>query len=87
MQVGRVLPSPRSATEDTPQLSRVGTGKYMPPDGRMDIRADVYAAELVIYEMLTGLPAERSPRLGTRAREVVRQPRLQESSYFASVGH
>ena len=63
-------------TEDTPQVSRVGTRKYMPPDGRMDIRADVYAAGLVIYEMLTGLPAERFPRLGKRAREVVRQPRL-----------
>ena len=27
-------------------MSRVGTCKYMPPDGRMDPRADVYAAGL-----------------------------------------
>jgi hypothetical protein len=59
-----------------PQLSRLGTARYMPPDGRMDLRADVYAAGLVIYEMLTGLPAEAFPRLGDRAREIATDPRL-----------
>lgn len=44
-------------------VSRVGTPQYMPPDGKMDARADVYAAGLVIYEMLTGLPAAAFPRL------------------------
>jgi hypothetical protein len=36
-----------------------GTEKSMPPDGRMDARADVNAAGLVIYETMTGFPAER----------------------------
>jgi len=53
-----------------PQVSRVGTEKYMPPDGRMDTRADVYAAGLVLYEMLTGLPADDFPCPGERAREI-----------------
>ncbi|MGD0383072.1 MAG: protein kinase, partial [Thermoguttaceae bacterium] len=44
-------------TEASPLVSRAGTEKYMPPDGHMDVRADVYAAGLVIYEMVTGLPA------------------------------
>ncbi len=57
-------------TDSNPLVSRVGTVKYMPPDGRMDARADVYAAGLVIYEMITGLPADRFPRLGERAAEV-----------------
>ena len=35
-------------TEADHQVSRLGTLKYMPPDGRMDTRADVYAAGLVI---------------------------------------
>jgi hypothetical protein len=63
-------------TESSPQVSRVGTQAYMPPDGRMDTRADVYAAGLVIYEMTSGLPAAGFPRLGTRAREVVDSPIL-----------
>ncbi len=66
-----------------PQLSRLGTVRYMPPDGRMDLRADVYAAGLVIYEMLTGLPAEAFPRLGERAREIAADPRLAQLNRVA----
>ncbi len=58
------------------QASRVGTRGYMPPDGRMDTRADVYAAGLVIYEMITALPPDRFPRLGQRARELRASPQL-----------
>lgn len=57
-------------------VSRLGTVRYMPPDGSMDARADVYAAGLVIYEMLSGLPAERIPSLGQRTREIVEHPEL-----------
>ena len=63
-------------TPASAQLSRLGTVHYMPPDGRMDLRADVYAAGLVIYEMLTGLPVDAFPRLGDRAREIAADPRL-----------
>jgi len=63
--------------EASPQVSRVGTAKYMPPDGRMDARADVYAAGLVIYEMITGLPADRFPSCGRRASQVIEDPTLQ----------
>lgn len=63
-------------TEAGPQISRIGTQKYMPPDGHMDARADVYAAGLVIYEMVTGLPADSFPRLGDRATEIVHSPAL-----------
>jgi len=62
--------------EADPRVSRVGTQKYMPPDGRMDTRADVYAAGLVIYEMLTGLPVESFPRLGATAAEIAESPTL-----------
>ena len=51
-------------TEAHPLVSQLGTEKYMPPDGRMDMRADVYAAGLVIYEMLSGLPVDDFPSLG-----------------------
>ena len=63
-------------TEADRQASRVGTRGYMPPDGRMDVRADVYAAGLVIYEMLSGLPAERFPCLGEAAHELGKSPAL-----------
>lgn len=62
--------------EAGPQISRLGTQTYMPPDGRMDARADVYAAGLVIYEMVSGLPAERFPQLAARAMEVAAEPKL-----------
>ncbi len=61
-------------TEADHQISRVGTHPYMPPDGQMDARADVYAAGLVIYEMLTGRPVNHFPRLGAQAPEVVGDP-------------
>ncbi|MFO0904887.1 MAG: serine/threonine-protein kinase [Pirellulales bacterium] len=63
-------------TTTAAHLSRLGTLKYMPPDGRMDLRADVYAAGLVIYEMLTGLPADAFPQLGERARHIAADPLL-----------
>ena len=67
-------------TEAHPEVSRVGTHKYMPPDGRMDTRADVYAAGLVIYEMITGLPADRFPCLGEKAHELADRPLLKDMS-------
>jgi len=63
-------------TEADRQASRVGTQAYMPPDGRMDTGADVYAAGLVIYEMATGLSAERFPCLGERVRRFGGNPVL-----------
>jgi serine/threonine protein kinase len=63
-------------TEVHPLVSRLGTQKYMPPDGRMDMRADVYAAGLVIYEMLSGLPVDEFPRLGRQANGVRNSPIL-----------
>lgn len=55
--------------------SRLGTLPYMPPDGCVDARADVYGAGLVIYEMLMGLGAERFPSLGDRAQEIAKDRR------------
>lgn len=63
-------------TDVDQQISRVGTLKYMPPDGRMDAQADVYAAGLVIYEMMTGLPVERFPHLGAVSSEISTTPIL-----------
>ena len=57
-------------TEADSHTSRIGTQAYMPPDGRMDARADVYAAGLVIYEMITGHCVERFPQLADRADDV-----------------
>lgn len=61
---------------DSTQNSRAGTPDYMPPDGQMDARADVYAAGLVMYEMLAGLPRRSFPHLGQRASEVAKSPLL-----------
>jgi serine/threonine protein kinase len=63
-------------TESHALVSRAGTQKYMPPDGRMDMRADVYAAGLVIYEMITGLPVDEFPSLGREAQNVRSDPLL-----------
>ena len=63
-------------TPSNPLLSCVGTRQYMPPDGHMDAQADVYAAGLVIYEMITGLPAERYPSSGMRGKSFTCDPRL-----------
>ena len=57
-------------------VSRVGTLAYMPPDGIMDARADVYAAGLVIYEMITGCPSHRFPSIQSRARAILADSRL-----------
>ena len=70
-------------TEASPLVSRAGTQKYMPPDGHMDARADVYAAGLVIYEMVTGLPADRFPSLGTTVQHIVDNPFLNTLMQFA----
>ncbi len=63
-------------TKTDREISRIGTWKYMPPDGHMDARADVYAAGLVIYEMITGRPAGRFPRLSNSASRVAADPIL-----------
>jgi eukaryotic-like serine/threonine-protein kinase len=63
-------------TEAHPLVSQLGTQNYMPPDGRMDMRADVYAAGLVIYEIMTGLPVDEFPRLGPQAQQVGANPIL-----------
>lgn len=47
--------------ESDGSTSILGTPKYMPPDRKMDPQADVYAAGLVIYEMLSGMSAEEFP--------------------------
>jgi serine/threonine protein kinase len=63
-------------TEADRQTSRVGTISYMPPDGHMDMRADVYAAGLTIYEMITGLPPSCFPSLGEHSATFADNPLL-----------
>ena len=63
-------------TEANRQMSRVGTIIYMPPDGCMDMRADVYAAGLTIYEMMTGLPPNCFPSLGENSARFADDPHL-----------
>ena len=70
-------------TEADRQMSRVGTESYMPPDGRMDARADVYAAGLTVYEMITGLPATCFPSLGDDAEKFADDPVLQRLNRLA----
>jgi hypothetical protein len=63
-------------TKASGEVSRLGTEKYMPPDGQMDARADVYAAGLVVYEMITGASVDRFPQLGRRADAIAADPVL-----------
>ena len=63
-------------TPASPTASRVGTTAYMPPDGQMDARANVYATGLIIYEMMTGLPPDFFPSLGGQARAIAENPDL-----------
>jgi len=63
-------------TEADRQMSRLGTVSYMPPDGHMDARADVYAAGLTIYEMITGLPLGCFPSLGENSAKFAEDPHL-----------
>jgi len=65
-------------TQSDTLVSQIGTRAYMPPDGRMNMRADVYAAGLVIYEIVTGLPADSFPHLGNRAGETATNPVLRQ---------
>ena len=60
--IGLLTDADRSQTQ-------IGTPRYMPPDGRMDARADVYAAGLTLYVLCTGLPPESFPRWSRRALE------------------
>jgi len=64
-------------TESHGTISCVGTRPYMPPDGRMDAQADVYAAGLIIYEMISGLPVDCFPSLANRAQDVGDDPILE----------
>ncbi len=61
-------------TDSGPDVSRLGTTTYMPPDGRMDARADVYAGGLVLYELVTALPAARFPHVGGQAQTLLTDP-------------
>ncbi len=63
-------------TESDVETSRLGTQPYMPPDGCMDVRADVYAAGLVIYEAYSGQPVARFPSLGEASQSVAGDPIL-----------
>jgi hypothetical protein len=65
-------------TEASPLVSRLGTRRYMPAEGPMDAGADVYAAGLVIYQMLSGQPVESFPSLGPRAAEIAGSPLLRK---------
>lgn len=44
-------------------LTQVGTPGYMPPEGAVDQRADLYAAGVMLYEMITGYPRTKFPEL------------------------
>jgi serine/threonine protein kinase len=65
-------------TQSHTLVSQIGTHGYMPPDGCMNMRADVYAAGLVIYEIVTGLPADSFPHLGKQAGRIAANPILRQ---------
>lgn len=54
--LGLVTPSNRDVTQ-------IGTPDYMPPGGRVDETSDIYAAGIVLYEMITGLRVQEYPTL------------------------
>jgi serine/threonine protein kinase len=50
-------------TATTHSPSQVGTPDYMPPDGRMDETADVFAIGRVLFEILVSMDGPNFPRL------------------------
>ncbi len=57
--LGLVTPSDREVTQ-------VGTPGYMPPGAKVDKTSDLYAAGIVLYEMITGLRGSDFPTLSGR---------------------
>lgn len=50
-------------TEDRTEVTALGTVEFIPPNGRIDKTADLYACGRVLYCLLTGLPARSFPTL------------------------
>ena len=50
-------------TTDTESPSRVGTPEFMPPDGKMDLTADVYALGRILFDLLCGPSPDDFPRI------------------------
>ncbi len=49
-------------TQSSRDVTQIGTPDYMPPGGRVDKSSDVFAAGLVLYEMIYGLREFPTPR-------------------------
>jgi eukaryotic-like serine/threonine-protein kinase len=75
----KVLDFGIAAFQDRPDLSIVGTPEYMAPEQALgdpvDLRADVYAAGVLLYEMLTGeLPLVAKTPMATIVAHQTRAP-------------